>query len=393
MYIETGVSGVNKANNIEENSQKKNTGATNPIANADYEDPYKQKAKVSSELALATLLPKENLSKSETFKIKEEIKRLEQDLKYQMAHPPKSRDNTDWGYYNIYMDRLQKKIAQLREKCPLERTNLDDVLMTKPSNFFEPNQADNIKGKGISFIQVVPTDKESLAKVTYTAVPVFTNARTIEEMVRLGKRDGINIETVKLDDGEYHTVVKNIWDQGPLDSAKGYFEIDKPCVVMNYGKYDANDPYVNQEWAKDNQDSDGKITDCAVVANSNDVAILKKSYVHSDGDRIDDKDMHRWGGFPVHKDGNATVNAVAFETPQKLNTLEGPIETDVTMGDVEGYVYNNFKELKKQIIKNKIAANPDDPNSQAFVDLIKSGKDEEALALLKKVTAESYDVA
>ena len=105
MYIETGVSGVNKANNIEENSQKKNTGATNPIANADYEDPYKQKAKVSSELALATLLPKENLSKSETFKIKEEIKRLEQDLKYQMAHPPKSRDNIDWGYYNIYMDK------------------------------------------------------------------------------------------------------------------------------------------------------------------------------------------------------------------------------------------------------------------------------------------------
>ena len=318
--------------------------------------------------------------------IKAEIQRLEADLQRQIETPPKSRDITDWNYYNAYMDRLQNKIKELRKKCPIDKSNLDEVMMAKPTEFFAPQKADNIKGNGISFVQVVPEDKDELKKVTYLAVPVFTNARTIEEMIRIGKRDNINIETVKLNDGKYHTVIKNIWNQEPLDNPNGYFQIDRPCVVMNYGEYAADDPYVNHEWAQKNKNKNGKIKDCAVVANSLDVGILSKSYVHEGGMKISDADMHRWGGFPVHKDKKATVNAVAFDTPKTLNTLEGPIETDVTMGDVEGYVYNNFKELKKQIIKNKIAANPNDPNSQKFVDLIKAGKDEEAIALLRKNT-------
>lgn len=322
--------------------------------------------------------------------VKAEIKKLEEDLKYQMATPPQTRDPHDWNYYNVYMDNLQSKIAKLREECPLDRTNKEEVMMARPSEYFRPQKADNIKGKGISFLPYVPQDSKELKKVTYQAVPVFTNARTIEEMIRIGEKEGINIETVKYaDDGEYHTAIKNIWHQGNLDDRKGYFEIDKPAVVMKYGKYSADDEYVNQNWAKHNKDENNNIEDCAVVANSPDVAILKKSYVHEGGEKIADSDMINWDGFSVHKDGKAKINAVAFDEPKVLQTLEGPIETDVTMGDVEGYVYNNFKELKKQITKNKIIANPEDENSKLFVELIKAGKDEEALALLRKVTKET----
>lgn len=332
-----------------------------------------------------------NTKKTDTTQdVRAEISKLEEDLKYQMAHPPKGRDNIEWGYYEIGMDKIQAKIAELRKKCPVDRTNKEEVLMSKPSDYFRPQKADNIKGKGISFLPYVPQDSEALKKVTYRAVPVFTNARTIEEMNRIAERDGINIETVKFaDDGEYHTAIKNIWHQGALDDRQGYFEIDKPAVVMKYGKYSADDEYVNNEWAAANKDENNQIEDCAVVANSPDVAILQKSYVHEGGDRITGSDMHNWNGFPVHKDGRASINAVAFDEPRVLNTLEGPIKTDVTMGDVEGYVYNNFKELKKQILKNKIVANPDDANSKAFVDLIKDGKDDEAIALLNKVTKET----
>lgn len=71
------------------------------------------------------------------------------------------------------------------------------------------------------------------------------------------------------------------------------------------------------------------------------------------------------------------------------STLEGKIETDVTMGDVEGYAYNNFKQLKKQISSNKLKANPEDPNSARFIELIKAGKDDEAKSLLIQATKES----
>ncbi len=84
--------------------------------------------------------------------------------------------------------------------------------------------------------------------------------------------------------------------------------------------------------------------------------------------------------------GPAKVNAVAYDTPREFQTLEGKITTDVTMGDVEGNVYNNFKQLKKQITKGQLVANSNDMNSQAFINLIKEGKDDEALTLLRKCT-------
>ncbi len=73
MQINPNVSGFSPVECVEENS-KVNISVTNPIEKTGYIDPYKQKAKVSSELALVTLIPKENLIKSEIFKAKENHK-------------------------------------------------------------------------------------------------------------------------------------------------------------------------------------------------------------------------------------------------------------------------------------------------------------------------------
>ena len=75
--------------------------------------------------------------------IKAEIQKLEADLQHQLETPPKSRDITDWNYYNAYMDRLQNKIKELRKKCPIDKSNLDEVMMAKPSEFFAPLENDD----------------------------------------------------------------------------------------------------------------------------------------------------------------------------------------------------------------------------------------------------------
>lgn len=320
---------------------------------------------------------------------KTKIRELEDKFNRMLLTPPQTRDLVDWGYYQIGLDRLRQQIDELKKQYPLDKTNIEEVLASKPSEIFAPKKADNIKGLGISFLQNIPEDKEFIDKNSYLAVPIFTNARTVEEMIRIGKRDGLNIELIPDKDNNLRAGIKNIWNKDE------YFNIDRDSVAMKYGKQSAADDYVDQTWAQNNKDENNQIDDVAVVANDkNNLEILSKSYVHKDGTPIKQSDMHNWNGFKVHKDGNAIVNAVAFDSPKKLQTLEGEIETDVTMGDVEGYVYNNFKQLKKQIIPDKngyskLKANPNDKNSAKFIELIKAGKDDEALELLRKATRDS----
>ena len=342
----------------------------------------KESKAVNSYVALANITGKSGKPiDKETAKA--EIKRLQADLKNQMATPPKSRDYRDWGYYNAYMDRIQSNIADLRKVCPLDKTNREEVLMATPQELFNPLKADNIKGKGISFCQSLPDDPEEFKNNVYTVVPMLTHARTTEDLINIGKRDGINIELVPDEKGEYFLGVKNIWEND------GYFRIDRDSAVIKYGKYSADDEYVDKKWAEKNKDENNQITDCAVIANDKGLKILEKSYVHEGGAKIDENDMHKWNGYKAHKDVNAVVNAVAWDSPKTVSTLEGEIETDVTMGDVEGFAYNKFKQLKKQIVSNKLKANPDDPNSAKFIELIKDGKDDDAKALLVKATKDS----
>jgi hypothetical protein len=262
---------------------------------------------------------------------------------------------------------------------PLDKTSYEACLQARPEQLFKPAKADNIKGQGISFLQVVPEDKEALDKVTYEVVPL-PKASTVAEFITKAKEQGVNIELVKDANGEYFLGVKNIWNNGE------YFRIDRESAVIKYGKMDANDEWVDREWAAKNADSEGKIMDCAVVANSPDCRILSNSYVHEGGARITAEDMMAQKPFKAHKDPNAVVNAVAWNEPRTIQTLEGPITVDATMGDVEGNVYNDFKQLCKQITKNKIKANPADPNSVKFCELVKEGKLDEAKTLLIDAT-------
>jgi len=323
--------------------------------------------------------------------IQAEIKDLETYLKKLVKQPPKTKDYTEWGYYRCQIGKVQEKLAELRKLCPVNRTNLDEVMVVKPTEYFAPKKADNIKGKGIKLTQNIPSTPEELDKITYTVVPIFTNADTIEEMIRIGKRDGINIEAVQDENGEYKIGVKDIWHKG------NYFSIDRAGAVMKYGKYSADDEYVDQEWAQKNKDENNQILDSAVVAYDEGVEILPKSYVHKGGKRITKTDMMNWNGFPVHKDPDAEVNVVGYEDEKEFETLEGKIKTSVTMGDVEGYPYSTWKQIKKQIAPDKkgfckLTSAKGDKVSEEFTELIKTGNaDDEmkALELLIKATAES----
>ena len=315
-----------------------------------------------------------------TTMVKKEIKAQQKELKAYGAGIDR--------YDQIQMDRIQDRIRFLREIVPVDRTNLKEVLEASPDLIFAPLKADNIKGNGISFKPVIPDDPEKLKKVTYKAVPLYTNARTMEELIRLAKRDGVKIELVKDAEGNYCPGVKNIWSEG------GYFRLDRDSFIIQYGEIPADDPYVDHAWAEKNKykNKEGKyvIRDCAIVASDKktNANIMPNSYVKADGSPITRADACDWDGFEVHKDPNGIINAVAFDDVRTITTLEGTIETDVTMGDVEGNVYNKYKDLKKQIINDKIQANPDDPNSQKFIDLVKAGDEDAAIALLREATKE-----
>lgn len=318
-----------------------------------------------------------------TEEAKARIKGYQNTLQELYNNPPQTKTTLAWTHYRKDIEMLEARIAALREIAPLDKTNLEEVLAAKPEELFNPQQADNIKGQGITFLQSVPQDEAALAKVTYEVVPL-PKANSVKEFIAKAKEEGVNIELVQNANSEYYLGVKNIWNKGE------YFRIDRDGAVIKYGKMDANDEWVDQEWAAKNADSEGKIMDCAVIANSSDCQILSKSYVKKDGSKITEIDMLNRRPFFAHKDGNAVTNAVAWDEAKTINTLEGPITVDATMGDVEGFAYNDFKQLVKQVKNNKkLCPNPADPNSVKFCELVNADKLDEAKALLIKATQNS----
>lgn len=285
-------------------------------------------------------------------------------------------------------------IERTTPKAPLDKTNPEAVLQAKPQELYNPIEADNIKGKGISFLPVVPEDPEALKGVTYDVVPLKNDAATVQEFIEDAKSKGVNIELAQDKNGEYFLGVRNVW-------SNEFFRIDRDSAVVKYGPQPVDWTSVDAEYVEKygfqvvEKDKDGnevlttKVMDSAVVANSPDCRILSKSYVHEGGAPITEADMKDGKIFRAHKDQTATINAVAWDEVKDVRTLEGPIQTDVTMGDVEGFAYNDFKQLVKQIQKNKIKANPADVNSAKFVDLVKADKLDEAKALLIEITKKS----
>jgi hypothetical protein len=270
-------------------------------------------------------------------------------------------------------------LAMINGKAPvkaLDKTNYEACLQARPEQLFKPAKADNIKGQGITFLPVVPETADELAKVTYDVVPL-PKANTVAELIAKAKEQGVNIELVQDSNGEYFMGVKDVW-------SNNYHRIDRDGAVIKYGYQDVSWTSVDADWAAANA-VDGKVMDCAVIANAPGVRILEKSYVHEGGAPITTADMAK-GQFRAHKDPNAKINAVAWGGERTVQTLEGAITTDATMGDVEGYAYNNFAQLVKQVKKDKIKADPADPNSAKFCELVKADKLDEAKSLLISAT-------
>ena len=257
----------------------------------------------------------------------------------------------------------------------IDRFGFGKIIHSKlraPSEFLKPQEATNIKGQGISF-------KQAEGQPNYTATRIEWGS-TVEETLALNRANGVNLEFVKDANGNEFFGIKDVWSDG-------YHRVDRNSVVMHYGDYKPSDTSVNADWVAKYKNPDGTIKDCAVVANDKGCKILENSYVTESGAKIDFATMEP--GTKVHKDPNAVVNAFAYKRPVELNTLEGPIKTDITMGDVDGNVYNNFKQLKKQIDKGQLVPNETDPHSAKFIDLIKQGKDEEAISLLREVSSKT----
>ena len=278
-------------------------------------------------------------------------------------------------------------LAMQNGKAPttiLDKTNLEACLKARPEQLYRPVKADNIKGQGISFLTVLPETAEGLRDVTYDVVPL-PKAATVEEMIAKAKEQGVNIELVQDENGMYYLGVKDVW-------SNGYHRINRDGAVIKYGLQPLDWTSVDSDWAKENSilhpNKKGEIVphvmDCAVIANAPGVRILEKSYVHEGGALITTADMAK-SQFRAHKDPNALINAVAWDAPRTIQTLEGPITVDVTMGDVEGYAYNNFAQLVKQIQKNKIKANPADSASVKFCELIMEAKGLEGEAQAQKL--------
>ena len=224
---------------------------------------------VTAGIAAAGALVSANAITNSPVDGKTKIRELEDKFNRMLLTPPQTRDLVDWGYYQIGLDRLRQQIDELKKQYPLDKTNIEEVLASKPSEIFAPKKADNIKGLGISFLQNIPEDKEFIDKNSYLAVPIFTNARTVEEMIRIGKRDGLNIELIPDKDNNLRAGIKNIWNKDE------YFNIDRDSVAMKYGKQSAADDYVDQTWAQNNKDENNQIDDVAVVANDkNNLEIL-----------------------------------------------------------------------------------------------------------------------
>lgn len=327
---------------------------------------------VSADLALASLVPnssvRENLAKMEgSYR-----KYFNQNGQYftevgkdkPKTHPAFDRGG-DYDRTIAIQQMIKKRINQTLKENPIDLTNREVVLASDPKYLLKPQKADNVKGKGISFNQAPVKDLSAESSVARR----IEFADTVAETIKLNREKGIPVELVTDANGEYFLGIKNIWDD--RTTGEGYFRIDRESAAMYYGDRGLDDWAPESEWFKQNQ-KDGKVKDFAVVANDEDAWILFRSYVDNGEAPIN---FNLLTEESVHKDKNATVNAVGYAKEREFKTLEGPITTAVTMGDVSGNAYNKYAQLKKQVGSGKLVANPNDPNSEEIVRLLKGAFD------------------
>lgn len=231
--------------------------------------------------------------------------------------------------------------------------NLENVKSANPSAILRPTEATTFDKKdGITFKpNVNPNDPPAEAyKITW--------GKTVEETIELNKKNNVPLELVKDENGEYFLGVKHSWDND-------YYRVDRNSIIVKYGE-----------------------GDFAPVAEDKGARIFSQTYLDESGKTIDISKMEDGKPVKIRKNPDSTVGAVAFDKPQTLTSLEGNLnDVDFARTDVDGHPYGTYDQLANDIKKGKIVANASDPNSAKFVELVKSGKDTEAKALLKQASS------
>lgn len=235
-----------------------------------------------------------------------------------------------------------------------EFINFDQVKEKAPAQIMKPTEATTFdKSEGITFKpNVNPNDAPSNAyKIEW--------GKTVEETIKLNQKNGVPLELIKDETtGEYFLGIKHSWDDQ-------YYRVDRNSIIVKYCE-----------------------GDFAPVAEDNGAHIFTQTYLDAKtGKPIDVSKMKPSEPVQIVKNPNSTVGAVAFEKPTTVNSLEGKMQdVEMTRTDVDGHPYGTYEQLAKDIRKGKLVANKADPNSARFIELVKAGKDKEAMALLKQVS-------
>ena len=268
------------------------------------------------------------------------------------------------AYCNVLMQMdmvVNCKTESVKESSQnnIDLHNIENVKSANPSAILRPTEATTFDKKdGITFKpNVNPNDPPAEAyKIAWR--------KTVEETIELNKKNNVPLELVKDENGEYFLGVKHSWDND-------YYRVDRNSIIVKYGE-----------------------GDFAPVAEDKGARIFSQTYLDESGKTIDISNMEDGKPVKIRKNPDSTVGAVAFDKPQTLTSLEGNLnDVDFARTDVDGHPYGTYTQLANDIKKGKIIANASDPNSAKFVELVKSGKDTEAKALLKQASsrAKQYD--
>ena len=258
--------------------------------------------------------------------------------------------------YNAWSSNPARPDIRMQYIPTVDLTNMDAVKAAKPQDVMKPTKASTVTNPGITF---TPNPNGEPAKA-YRLIW----CDTVEETIAKNNERGIPLELFRdPSTGEYKLGIKHSWDDG-------YFGVDRESAIVNYD-FTSEKP---KDWA--------------VVAEDEGAKIFSKTYLNKETGRTASlADIEPGQGMVIVKNPESVVGASAFEGGKDMTSLEEPLgNVDFARTDVDGHPYGSFNDLVKDITRGKIQANPKDPNSVKFVELVKAGKTEEARQLLMDAT-------
>ncbi len=275
----------------------------------------------------------------------EKLEALAADLK---AEAEKPIYNSKSSAFEMMGMKMLSNIDKIQNEINVRKANKQKALQSNPFQVMKPTNASTITSPGITFR---PNPEGAPAKA-YRLIWCDTVAETIAR----NKEQGIPLELFRDSaTGEYKLGIKHSWDDG-------YFSVDRESAIVNYD-YTAKEP-----------------SDWAVVAEDEGAQIFSKTYLNQEtGKTANLSDIEPGQGMVIVKNPESTVGASAFEDGRHMTSLEEDMgNVDFVRTDVDGHPYGTFNQLVKDIDKGKLIADPNDPNSAKFVELVKEGKKAEA---------------